>query len=127
MSRLASLKRVFDTILKEAETNPGFAERLAAALNDKRDASALPRPGRRKPGPLDPFLVYADGEEALRYALRLLDLEQLKDIVAEHGMDLAKLAMKWKTPDRLIDLIVTTVRTRSQKGDAFRGTPRAGS
>jgi hypothetical protein len=47
-------------------------------------------------------------------------MEELKDIVAEHGMDSRKLAMKWKTPDRLIDLIVETVRERVTKGNVFR-------
>ena len=40
-------------------------------------------------------------------------------MIAEHGMDRDKLAMKWKTPDRLIERIVDTVRSRSAKGDVF--------
>jgi len=28
--------------------------------------------------------------------------------------------MKWKTPDRLVDLIVETGSARSKKGDAFQ-------
>ena len=45
----------------------------------------------------------------LRFARhsRRLDVDQLKDVVAQHQMDRAKLAMKWRTPERLIDLIVT--------------------
>jgi len=49
-----------------------------------------------------------------------LNIEQLKDMVAEHGMDQAKLAMKWRTSDRLVDLIASTVAARARKGDAFR-------
>jgi hypothetical protein len=70
---------------------------------------------------LDPFDAAAEGEQALRQALAGLDVEQLKDIVAEQGMDPANLALKWKRNDRLVDLIVTTVNQRSRKGEAFRG------
>ena len=34
-------------------------------------------------------------------------------------MDRAKLAMKWQTPERLIDLIVNQTAIRSRKGEAF--------
>jgi hypothetical protein len=64
-----------------------------------------------------------EGEIALIRRLQELDLESLKDIVAEHGMDRSKLAMKWRKTDRLVDLIVETVSARSSKGNAFRGTP----
>jgi hypothetical protein len=48
-----------------------------------------------------------------------LDLEQLKDVVAHHQMDRAKLAMKRQTPERLIDLIVAQTASRAHKGEAF--------
>jgi hypothetical protein len=38
-------------------------------------------------------------------------------------MDRTKLAMKWKAKDRLIELIISAVKSRSQKGDAFRAGP----
>jgi hypothetical protein len=85
---------------------------------------------RRKPPPprsaeaaaaaLDPFAAYAEGEPTLRARLGELSVDQLKDIVAEHGMDPSKLAMRWKTPRKLIDLIATRVRDRAEKGDVFR-------
>jgi len=120
MKRIQYLRQLFDAILAEAEANSAFAERLSAALTDPGRARPAARSGRRKAGVIDPFALYSQGELRLREALVALDVEQLKDIVAEHGMDLSKLAMKWKTPDRLVDMIMTTVRNRSQKGDAFR-------
>ena len=69
---------------------------------------------------LDPFEVFARGEPALRDALQGFSVDQLKDIVSEHAMDSSKLALKWRSPDRLIELIVTTVRSRIEKGDAFK-------
>jgi hypothetical protein len=84
-------------------------------------ATGVRRPGRRAPGPLDPFEVYAErGEDGLRAALRELELEQLRDIVAEHGMDHDRLAMKWKDPARVIDRVMDKVAARTAKGSAFR-------
>jgi len=68
---------------------------------------------------LDPFAVYAQGEVELRRQLAQLSVEELKDIVAEHGMDPTKLALKWKTPERLIDVICQRVSDRVHKGQAF--------
>ncbi|MBZ5515173.1 MAG: hypothetical protein LAN62_10120 [Acidobacteriia bacterium] len=78
------------------------------------------RAGRRPAGVVDPFTIYTEGESALRRKLEELDLDRLKDIIAEHGMDSSKLAMKWKSRERLVQLIVKTVHERAQKGDAFR-------
>lgn len=118
------LQRLFGEILDEADNNPGFAHRLARALDalETKDAGPSPRrkSGRRAPAVMDPFTVWPEGEEALRKSLANLTVDQLKDIVAEHGMDRSRLAMKWRTPDRLIDLIIETVRARATKGDAFR-------
>ena len=131
MSTLDHLSRAFETILEEARRRPEFAERLAQALNADKAQDPLtpvPRPatrsagrGRnRRPRPvLDPLQLYSDGEDRLREGLAGLSIEQLKDIVAEHGME--KLAMKWKRRDRLEDLIVTTVQARLTKGVRLSG------
>ncbi|NNC27860.1 hypothetical protein HKM21_01060 [Longimicrobium terrae] len=92
----------------------------AAASIASSPAPARKRTGRRAAGVLDPFAVDQEGDGVLRARLAALSLDELKDIVAEHGMDPSKLAMKWKKPDRLVDLIATTVRERLHKGDAFR-------
>ena len=77
--------------------------------------------GRRTAPVLDPYAIHREtGPEVLRQRLGQLSVEQLKDIIAEHGMDRDKLAMKWRTPDRLIERITTTVSSRVQKGDVFR-------
>jgi hypothetical protein len=49
-----------------------------------------------------------------------LDLEQLRDVVAEYRMDPNKLVMKWKDRERVIEHIATTAASRGRKGDAFR-------
>jgi len=121
---MKALRRLFEEIIAEAERRPDFANRLAAAVADM----PLPSPqtknrGRRNKRPrgvVDPFEVFGRGEAALREALRPLSVDQLKDIVSEHAMDSSKLALKWKSVDRLVDLIASTVRARVEKGDAFK-------
>jgi hypothetical protein len=123
------LRRLLRTVADEADRNPEFAERVLAAVGRGAASARQPagnseprarRGGRRAPGVLDPFAVYRDGETELRHRLGQLVVDQLKDIVSEPGMDPSMLALKWRTTDRLIDLVVTTVAQRAQKGDAFR-------
>jgi hypothetical protein len=98
--------------------------RTAVVAPAPRDLGAKPRPrrGRRAPGPWDPYDVYGKvGEAGLREALSGLELEQLRDIIAEHGLDPDRRAIKWVTVDKVIGRIVDRVVDRSAKGDAFRG------
>lgn len=118
---LTKLRKVFAEVVAEAQANDAFAERLEAVLGDDRPRSGR-RSGRREPGVLNPYEVLEEGgRDGLRAALGELDVERLKDIVAEHGMDPAKLAMKWKKADRLVAHIEAFVTARDRKGDAFRG------
>lgn len=117
------LRALVDILLDEAEHNPAFAEKLGELFGEASPAKphSGKRTGRRTPAVLDPVAIMQEkGETSLREALRALDLEQLRDIVAEYGMDPSKLAMKWKAADRVIDLVVSTAALRLTKGDAFR-------
>lgn len=119
------LKSVFDEILREINRNAELRQRINQLLGaeaNQRDISkeVKRRRNRRAPALVDPYREFAHGEDKLREQLRSLTVEQLKDIVSEHALDSARLALKWKSTERLIDLIVTTVRSRIQKGDAFR-------
>lgn len=126
-------------VADEASRSGRFARALRSALAEQQPArrdqgpgDGSPRSSRRSPtgtrarnrrpaGVLDPFALYADsGEGLLRERLAELDIELLRDIVAEHGMDTDRLAMKWKDPQRVIDRIVDRVSARSAKGSAFR-------
>jgi hypothetical protein len=113
------LKTVFSTILKEVENNPEFASRMVEALGMELSKKDPPqRSGRRKPSPFDPFEAYDKG--VLESSLDSLNVEQLKDIIAEHQMDRSQKARKWKAKDKLIPLILTTIASRARKGEAFR-------
>lgn len=118
----AVLSRFIAAVADEAGRTARFANSLESALSPSGESTIKPRrTGRRAPGIIDPFAVYAEtAETGLRDRLRELDLEQLRDIVAEHGMDHDRLAMKWKDPARVIDRIVDKVSSRASKGSAFR-------
>ena len=125
---LLNLARV---IADQAERDPALAEQIMAALGlaDKTEAShpstkrlaRVTRPKNRRPAAmLDPIALGRDGELALRSGLSPLSLEELKDVVADYGMDPGKLVMKWKDANRIVDRIVELSLARAQKGDAFR-------
>jgi hypothetical protein len=126
-------------VADEADRNPAFRERIEQALGVyapsahvaparkavlKAEADEPKRPSnRRAPAALDPVQLARQGEDVLRAALGKLDIEQLRDVVAEYGMDTGKLVIKWRTPDRIIDRIVEVSRQRAHKGSAFRDLP----
>jgi hypothetical protein len=132
------LLALFKEIVSEADANPEFRARLEAAMDLPARTNARPagkaaqkrpiggtsqpkRPGnRRAPAVLDPVSLAKHGDEVLRAELSSLTIEQLRDIVAEYGMDTSKLVLKWRDPERVVDRIVEVARGRAQKGSAFR-------
>lgn len=125
-SKLLELARV---VADQAERDPDFARRVGEALGPeptthelkKSVAQVKSRPKNRRPAAvLDPVALACDGEQTLRSLLAPLSLNQLRDIVADYGMDPGKLVMKWKSSERVIDRIVEISLLRAQKGDAFR-------
>ena len=109
-----------------AERDPELASRLSDIFGAAPAAPKKPEPvpgrakNRRPAAVLDPVVVVGDGEDALRSQLSALTLDQLRDVVAEYGMDQGKLVMKWKDPARVVDRIVEIAVARAQKGHAFR-------
>lgn len=120
-----TLKALFSELLAEVERNDELRAKLESLLGHSKEASkpSLNKSSRRQPGRFDPMALYREQPGNLSRLLSELSLDELKDIVAENGMDRTKLAMKWKAKDRLVDLIMTTVESRAQKGDAFRAPP----
>ena len=126
MSLKRTLNNLVSVIAAEADKNSDFRIQIERVLGlDIQSQSAVRRPegrraGRRTPALLDPVATVRQGESILRTQLASLNLEQLRDVVAQYGMDPGKLVMKWKDPARVIERIVEVSITRSTKGDAFR-------
>ena len=111
-------RELFAEIEPMLDRDPALARRVAVAL---RKASGPTRPRRRAAAMFDPVARYREAPDRLRSDLEALDIEQLKDMVSHYAMDPRKLALKWKKPERLVDLIADVVEQRVHKGDAFRG------
>jgi phosphopentomutase len=115
------LNDLIKVIVEEAKANPQFEKRLEdVLLKSITPKQVSKRKNKRALAAFDPFEIFQESGEMLREKLNELNIEKLKDIIAEYGMDQSKLAMKWKSQDRLIEHIITTVEARSRKGDAFR-------
>lgn len=111
-------RELFAALDSRLDSDPAFARRVVEAL---RKVSEPPRSSnRRAAAVLDPAVVFRKDPAALRPALNALTIDQMKDIVSQYAMDPRRLALKWKTPERLIDLIVSVTEQRASKGDAFR-------
>ncbi|UIJ83129.1 hypothetical protein [Rhizobium leguminosarum] len=122
MNMKKTLNGLVQVIVDEAERNPDFSKRIeeALGLQDKPKKTAASRAAhRRAPAAFDPIELARQGEGVLRARLGELGLEQLKDVVADYGMDPGKLVLKWKTPDRIIDRIVEVSIGRAKKGEGF--------
>ena len=76
---------------------------------------------KRMPSVLDPYaLARQEGETALRARLGDLDVDQLKDLVHDYGMDYDHRAMRWTDQQRLIGRIIDRVDFGTTQGSAFR-------
>src|SRR5271166_5247716 len=122
MSLKKTLSDLVRALVEEAERNPEFASRMEGALGlqEKPSRATVTRGAhRRAPAILDPVQLARQGEPTLRARLAELNLEHLKDIVADYGMDPGKLVTKWKKPERIIDRIVEISLGRARKGEGF--------
>jgi uncharacterized protein (DUF1778 family) len=91
-----------------------------AARAEVKARSTTRRAERPAPA-LDPFEVLLDGgPEALRQRLQQLQVEQLHDLIAHHGMDHDRRARRWTDPERLTERIIEHTVTRAAKGSALR-------
>jgi hypothetical protein len=123
------LSNLVSVIIEETGKNESFRTNIERALGINA-SHGVPQPqaggtirqkkGRRTPAVLDPVELARQGEGALREKISVLTLDQLRDIVAQYGMDPGKLVMKWKDVNRVMDRIVELALARSTKGDAFR-------
>lgn len=120
------MKALFSVIMDEAERNEEFANKICTIFNgesvetkNKSDSGEKRSSNRRDKAVLDPIKMAGEGT-LTKEILEKLSEKELKDIIADYGMDSSKLAMKWKDRERIIQLIMDTAMRRASKGDAFR-------
>ncbi len=111
------LKSFLAVVVDEARRNQEFAASLNDALGGAVETRQ--RRGRRDAPVLDPYALFEQGADVLLGRLQALDVKSLKDIVAHHGMDRQRLAMRWRSKDRLVELLMERVEQRATKGDVF--------
>lgn len=131
LEKLTALIKLLDEVrpdpqatLTKYQHDPDFAQEIDALfqiLSAKKPSLSKKRRNSRMKSVFDPVELYHQkGEKHLRQQLQHLEVTQLKDMIAEHGMDSSRRAMRWKKRDRLIELIVQTASCRARKGNAFR-------
>lgn len=108
-------------------TIQGAEQATAAASRTSAQATTLATPPgnppkrRRRPSPLDPYEIAArDGVEGLREELHRLDVEELKDVIAEYGMNHDSRAMGWTDHGRFVERILEKTGFGASQGSAFR-------
>lgn len=107
-------------------TAPPAAGASSASEAETPDAAlslppANPPKRRRRPSPLDPYAVAAsDGVDRLRDQLQRFNIEELKDVIAEYGMNYDGRAMGWRDRSRFVDRIIEKANFGATQGNAFR-------
>ncbi|MDE7326086.1 MAG: hypothetical protein K2N63_07415 [Lachnospiraceae bacterium] len=125
------LKQLVNAVLEEAEQNEDFSRKLEQILSGEettterktragKESGTRRAANRRDPAVLDPIAMLSEDEGLLLEKLYGLTEKELKDIIADYGMDPSRLAMKWKDRERLVNHIVDAAKRRASKGDAFR-------
>lgn len=131
---ISGLTRV---IIDEAERSSRFAGALVGVVSalapssDALPAAVAPPPRKRastprkkvvrQPAVLDPFVVYREtGSVGLTTRLSELDIEQLRDIIAEEELDTRKETARKRSPAVITAWIVERVEASENKGSVFR-------
>ncbi|BDH60246.1 hypothetical protein MTP04_03760 [Lysinibacillus sp. PLM2] len=142
------LLELFKVILQEINVNKEFAKKIEMVFSEKEvhkneqkgkssrkpkletTASATTtttstttkkRTRKRNPALFNPEIVLSEkGKEGLFDSLNQLEIDQLKDIVSEYGMDPAKKVMRWRTKEKIVTHILEVTNNWMQKGEAFR-------
>lgn len=117
------IKRLLTVICEEIRVNPEFSARIGRAMGCEpvtNEVGNKRKGGRRTRAIIDPVLLASKDDKSLRQQLEVLTVEQLKDILAEYGMDPSKKYMKLKTKPKIIDRIIEVSTSRVEKGDSFR-------
>lgn len=114
-----ALRRALDPV----EVVPRTVDAVPA-FDEPAPERSVPR-GELRPPPvhpiLNPFEVYAQGEDVLRAELRALDADRLRDIVRGFSLAPAAVDLRRATHRELATMIVTVVQRRAEAGERHAG------
>jgi hypothetical protein len=116
---LSRWKNIYAIIADEITSNADFAQKIGSVLCGNEAITKPNRRNRRPPAKIDPYALLEQGEDKLSNALAELSIDELKDVISANGMDSAKLAMKWKNRERLMNHITEATKRKSSRGEAF--------
>ena len=107
------------TVVEKNESS--IAESPDAETQATDEPPTNPPKRRRQPSPIDPYAIATrDGVEGLSGELQRLDIEQLKDIITEYGMNYDGRAMGWKDHHRFVERVIEKADFGTTQGNAFR-------
>jgi len=106
----ARLEQLFGLVLEQVRNSPEFAAKLETVLTPHRP----PAPKRHR-AEIDPFALYDQGWEAmLRQRIARLDVEQLRDVIYQYGLDPQERTGEMKAHDELSEWVVKVVLERAE-------------
>jgi hypothetical protein len=114
---LASL--IAEQAAKDSDFAVALSELLLNVQADQEEPTVISdhRPDRTT----NPFVARQNyGQEGFRNWLDSQSIEQLKAIISEHRLDATGNVRKWKTKEKLVELIIDRVENRVKHGTAFR-------
>lgn len=119
--RKAELADIIVAASVSATTPDGPVREPAPAASGTPEPSGRSAKRKREPSPFDPYAVARQGGGSeLRTRLAEFDIEQLKDVIHEYGMDYDRRAMSWSDTGRLVGRIIERAEFGITQGSAFR-------
>lgn len=107
-------KKISKVIQDEMTENEAFAKKIEGILCPEKKKKST-----RNPAKINPIHLWEEGEEKLREEVVKLDVEELKDVIAEFGLDPKKSANRLKKREKLEELIFEGAKRTATRGDAF--------
>ena len=127
----SALSRLTAIVIEEAAHNPDFASKIQFVFAEpgsciseddtsNETSNIQRRRNRRDPAVLNPFDMIQDNEAKLIECLNALTEKELRDIIAQYGLDPTNRSMQWRKKERLIQGILEATHRKVAKGNAFR-------
>ena len=114
-------KKISKVIEDEMTVNEEFAKKIEAILIPEMPTVAQKpkKKSKRNPSKINPIRLWEEGEERLQEKLAKLDLNELKDVVAEYGLDPKGSANRFRKREKLEELILEGAKRTATRGNAF--------